>query len=203
MSTQALTAYVAPGDVPAEFWSEALKYAKQTGADPYLLAAIGKHETGYGTLGAGRDGFSLGYGYYGPGDFNINYMDLPGRYDSQLYGAGQQINSFFHNNPVTLDSLKAFQDQSWKPGDTNWYQGVWSAYSSYNRDPNVPGNHTPTLGEKVGTIPDDSPLGVAKNLASGDYKGTLAFYVTMVLVAGLGVFSLSKVFGGGNASASH
>lgn len=195
--------YTAPGDVPAEFWKEALKYSKQTGADPYLLAAIGKHETGYGTLGAGRDGFALGYGYYAPGNFNINYMDIPGRYDVQLYSAGRQINSFFGSKPVTQDSIKAFMEQSWKPGDQNWYKGVWSIYESYNKDPALQ-NHNPGFIDKIGTVADDSPLGAAKkagetvgNLVSGKYNGPIAFFVILVLIGVMGFFSFSKIFTNG------
>lgn len=190
MSTQSLTSYISPGDIPANFWNTDLKYAVQTGADPYLLAAIGRQETDYGTLGAGRMGFSLGYGYYGPNNFDIQYMDAPGQFDQQLYSAGLKVHSYFGNNPVTYDSLLKFAQTQWKPGDpTTWANNVWSFYNSYNKDPSVPGNHTPSLSDKTPPIPEDSLLG----LLTGKDNGTIAYFVIMILLVVLGIFALSKI----------
>jgi len=48
------------------------------GVSPYLIAAIGWHETHWGRLGAGKIGWILGYGYF-PGSkvkgLKINFME--------------------------------------------------------------------------------------------------------------------------------
>lgn len=180
--------YTKPGDVPSDFWSAALRAAKSIGIDPYLIAAIGKHETSYGTQGAGREGYSLGYGYPGPGQGNPKYKDVPGSYDVQITAAAKQIKNYMGNIPVTAISLKDLQDNSWKPGDSNWANAVWKDYKSLN------GNIDPVLNwgsDPTGAATDlkESLTSDAKGIASG-----VTYVVVLLAILGIAAFAANKTF---------
>ena len=120
--------------VPESFMEAATNAGNATGVDPLLIAAIGKHETGYGTLGAGREGYSLGYGYPAPGQGNAKYQDAPGEFSNQTLSAAKQIAGYLGNKDVTLENLTDFMNNSWKPGDKNWANAVWRDYQQLNKD---------------------------------------------------------------------
>lgn len=181
-------AYVKPGDVPADFWAAALRAAASTGVDPYLIAAIGKHETSYGTQGAGREGYSLGYGYPAPGQGDPKYKDNAGSFDVQTMAAAKQWKSYEGNIPVTAVSLNDFMVNSWKPGDTGWANSVWKAYKGLN------GNVDPILNwgsDPAGAAADlkESVSGTARGIASG-----ATYVIVLLVIVGVALFSGVKMF---------
>ena len=112
---------------PSTFWSEALQVGAEYGVNPYLLSAISEHETEWGSLGAGRDGYSLGVGVYDTGDPNSNYQDTTGDYTKQLTWAAQSIAKNFSGD-VTEQNIKNYQIVSGYATDSDWASGVWDAY---------------------------------------------------------------------------
>ena len=117
--------------IPVEFWNACKTYGKQTGADPVLLAAIGRHETGYGTLGAGRSGYALGYGVYSPTNMDPRFRGL----ENQLLYAGKQIDRYMKGAPVTPGSVLAFSVNSWKAGNPQaWAASVWACYANLTEE---------------------------------------------------------------------
>jgi len=144
-----------PTTVPTDFWDAAVNAGNASGVDPTLLAAIAQHETGYGTLGAGRDGFSLGVGVYDAGNPNSNYQDSPGSYTKQLQWAANSIANKFSGN-VSLESIKAYQKASGYATDPNWANGVWDAYQKINNSLSSPGKGKQTAGQKTDAATSDA-----------------------------------------------
>lgn len=115
-----------PPGVPASFWSADVAAANTTGANPWLLAAIAEEETGFGTAGAGRQGFVLGY--------HLNSPSAQGLVN-QLLGAGKAIEaSTFQQQTVNAGSLRSFANNFWEPltpqgtVDPQWAVNVWNEY---------------------------------------------------------------------------
>lgn len=125
--------------IPSDFWTKCQEHGKATGADPELLAAIGRHETDFGTEGAGRQGYALGYGVYGPTNLDTRFQGL----DNQLHYAGAQIARYFKGRPVTSDLVHGFMNDSWKPGDPHWADGVWYWYNNLA----IPGQATAPVSQ--------------------------------------------------------
>jgi len=113
--------------IPENFWKEATAIGGSYGTDPLLLAAIAKHETTFGTEGAGRDGFALGVGVYDSGNPNSNYQDSAGDYTKQLTWAANSLANNF-SGPVTEESIKAYQNASGYATDPDWAKGVYRNY---------------------------------------------------------------------------
>jgi len=130
--------------VPEKFWSEASSIGSAAGVDPLLLAAIAQHETGFGALGAGRDGFALGVGVYDKGNPNSNYQDANGTYTKQLTWAANSLANKFSGD-VTEANIKAYQDASGYATDPAWAKGV---YNSYQRLKATETAGTKTIGTK-------------------------------------------------------
>lgn len=183
--------YVGPANVPDQFWQKDVYEAESVGADPYLLAAIAQHETQFGTLGAGQEGYVLGYGYPAPGKGNPVYKGL----DNQLFYSGLKVNEFFAGAPITEQGLKDFQDQSWKAADPNWYKGVWQIYQGYN-----PPNKGESIADSIAKGIQGTPWGAAYNAGASVRKvvdnasSNAAFYATMVIIALVGVFFFTKIW---------
>lgn len=129
-----------PSGVPTDFWNKAVYYGDRYHADPFLLAAIAKHETNYGELGAGQKGYVLGYGYTDSGPIFGPTTTV----DQQLDGVARKASSFFGSNPVTPQGIQDFENQSWKASDPAWASGVAAAYNQLKggswMDPNQIGN---------------------------------------------------------------
>ena len=98
--------------------------------DPMLIAAIGRHETDWGRLGAGRDGWYLGYGYFPGSTVAEKYRG----FDEQIRGACYQLKRDL-KKPLTADSLMDFSVNSWKAGNPQqWAISVWSIYENLTDD---------------------------------------------------------------------
>jgi len=74
--------------VSAADWALVQQIASKYKIDPYILVAIGKHETGWGTQGAGRSGYTLGVGVPDSGGKVPRYQGLA----AQLEGAAVILN---------------------------------------------------------------------------------------------------------------
>lgn len=113
--------------VPDQFWQAALRIGQETGADVILLSAIAKHETNFGTLGAGRQGYALGYGVYSETNLDPLFKGL----EKQLLYAGRQIANYLGYRAIgktTWSDINSFAIDSWRAGDSAWQKGVWSWY---------------------------------------------------------------------------
>lgn len=116
-------------DIYGKMTAEQQQAVKQTAQiynlPPDLLAAIGWHETHWGELGAGRQGWYLGYGYYPGSTVAEKYRGLV----PQLTGAAKQIAGFFKGREITQDSWLAFSRESWRAGDPDtWAASTWRLY---------------------------------------------------------------------------
>ncbi len=182
----------ANSSIPDNFWSVDVNAATSAGADPYLLAAIAQHETQFGTLGAGQEGYALGYGYPAPGQGNPMYKGL----DNQLFYSGLKVNEFFSGDQVTPDSLYQFALTSWKPGASSdpvssaanakaWADSVWSIYSGYTRDPALTKDNS-----LYGQV--SSAVSTVKSVTSN--AGNTAYFATMVILALVGIFFFVRIW---------
>lgn len=98
--------------------------------EPYLIAAIGWHETHWGTIGAGVGGWHLGYGYYGNPIVAAKYKGL----EKQLKGAHSMILAHF-KFPVTLESTTEFAVNHWKSSvPTAWAKSVYAKFISITKE---------------------------------------------------------------------
>jgi len=114
-----------PDFVKQEDWKKLVVTSIKFGIDPYLLVAIGLHETGWGTHGWGTHGYILGVGC-----FNEKEADpsLKG-FNNQIEWAAEHIADFlpFH---FFSHSLLLFAQYIWKPGNPSlWALSVWKIYT--------------------------------------------------------------------------
>jgi hypothetical protein len=113
-----------PKWMPDKDWCCCICYADRYGTDPYLLAAIGWHETHWGTLGWGRKGFHLGVGCYSETKANPLFQGL----HRQLEWAAQQLGKFMGRN-ITQEKIYEFAKKVWRPGNPlTWATSVWRIY---------------------------------------------------------------------------
>ena len=113
-----------PDFIQPQEWKTLLKYCIVNNVNPYLITAIGLHETGWGTLGWGKEGYILGVGCYS--ETNAD-KSLQG-FDTQIAWATQAISKFFNLHPLK-EEITEFAGKIWKPGDPlAWAQSVWSIY---------------------------------------------------------------------------
>lgn len=104
----------------------AQKYGQQYGVDPGVLLALAKHETDYGTKGAGQQGYTLGFG-----------IDNSAGYERPEYAGveNQYSNTARRLSEKGVDSIDDITEgrASWyAPGPQSgaWASGVGSAYES-------------------------------------------------------------------------
>jgi hypothetical protein len=101
-------------------------------ADPeevYLVAGIGWHETRFGTIGAGKIGYHLGFGYWSGSPYLEKYKGL----ENQLKGAHKMIVANF-KFPVTLESVTDFAFNHWKSSvPTAWAKSVYNKFMEITR----------------------------------------------------------------------
>ena len=111
-------------------WFLVVKYCENYNFTPYLIAAIGWHETHWGKLGAGRYGWILGYGYFAGSTVKEKYKGL----ENQLKGACPMIAKYF-SFPVSQSSCINFATGHWKPSaPASWGRSVYSIYSGLQKD---------------------------------------------------------------------
>jgi hypothetical protein len=118
-------------------WTLVNQICNSNAQEPYLIAAIGWHETHWGRVGAGPGGWHLGYGYYGDPVVAAKYKGL----ENQLKGAHSMILPNF-NYPVTLQSVTDFAVNHWKSSvPTAWATSVYKQFAAItNTVPTSPYN---------------------------------------------------------------
>lgn len=115
-----------PDFIPLADWSFVLSICGWNPELPYLIGAIGWHETHWGRLGAGKIGWILGYGYWPGSTVKDKYKGL----ENQLKGANGMIKSHFQF-PVTLNSVTDFAVNHWKSSaPRSWASSVFSIFLS-------------------------------------------------------------------------
>jgi cell wall-associated NlpC family hydrolase len=111
---------------PSAQMSLAQKYGNQYGVDPRVLLAIAGHETRWGSLGAGRQGYTLGYGVTDGGTLS-KYRGIGNQYRY----AAQTLARW---GVRTLDDILAGKAGAYAT-DPNWERGVASVYRSLGSSP--------------------------------------------------------------------
>lgn len=113
-----------PDFITAEEWNTLLKYCTAYSVNPYLIIAIGLHETGWGELGWGKQGYILGVGCFNETQADISLQG----FNTQISWATQALSKFFGLHPSEQE-LNEFAAKIWKPGDpAAWAVSVWSIY---------------------------------------------------------------------------
>lgn len=111
--------FMAPRD-----WGMVLAICGPQAHITHLVAAIGYHETRWGQLGAGRDGWILGAGCPGSGCAPA-YRGL----DRQLNFACPKLHAYFPDDGFGYVDVLNFAAKVWKPGDpASWAAAVWNRY---------------------------------------------------------------------------
>jgi hypothetical protein len=118
-----------PKFVSEEDWLIVNKFAMHYDLDPYLLVAIGWHETHWGRLGAGRDGYILGVGVL---DRKRRLEQFRGL-EAQLRWASVKLSRWF-DGAINRETLIRFAVQVWRPGNpTAWGDSVYRIYKDLKR----------------------------------------------------------------------
>jgi len=137
-------------------WQKVNNYAVKYGTIPELLAAIGWHETHWGKLGWGRQGFYLGVGAYSETKANYAYQGL----DNQLNWAARKAGQYL-GSQITEQRLINFANDVWKPGNRiAWGKSVFSIYKSLGGSETIP---SPDIPEAYDS---DTQISVEKELNS-------------------------------------
>lgn len=108
-----------PGGISVGDWSLVQQIASQYHVDPYILVAIGFHETGWGALGDGRNGNVLGYGSFDSGS-TYKYAGLA----NQLSGAARLLSGWGVHTIQDVVNGKARRyatDPAWASKVAGWY----------------------------------------------------------------------------------
>ena len=132
-----------PDFIPEADWQATVAICSRWKVDPYFIAAIGWHETHWGKLGAGVNGWILGYGYFPGSTVKEKYRGLY----KQVEGACQQISRDM-KLPITLVNVINFAVTSWKSGaPRSWAASIFSIWSNLVKGIIPP--YTPTEIEDV------------------------------------------------------
>lgn len=188
-----------PGFVSEEDWNVLVKYAGQYGTDPYLLAAIGQHETGFGRLGKGKQGYVMGYGVTHPQAYKWQGLE------KQAEATAKKLGSTI-GQTITPETLYSFAAENWKPDPglapksyEQWSSSVWNIYSnlksisggipSYTKAPVDYAKDPEGTKEAITSGVEATTTGVKDWLSSG-WKNIAYVFVTGILMVlvGIGTF---------------
>lgn len=172
-----------PGGIPDSDWQKVQQYGQKYGVDPYLLVAIGIHETGWGKLGLGRKGLILGVGAYDSGPV-YTWAGL----DRQL---DQGAKILANHGVKTIDDVKAGKAKFWTPSK-GWAESVAKVHARITG-----GSDTVVVAENaalpgVGGIVDgvgsairESVNGVLAQAYNASITGLVFFTAVLAVLAGL------------------
>ncbi|MGB9660648.1 MAG: hypothetical protein ACPL5F_01350 [Moorellaceae bacterium] len=125
-----VTAGEKPSWMPESDWVLVKQVAAQYGIDPYLLAAIGWHETHWGQSGWGRYGYTLGVGAYSEDYADPKYKGL---YAQLMEGA--RIISRYIKGSATPEQLRQLAYEGWRPEDPeSWAGSVGRIYTQLRKE---------------------------------------------------------------------
>lgn len=118
-----------PDFVQDSQWKFILRQCIENNCNPYLIVAIGIHETGWGALGWGRKGFILGVGCFSENNADYNFQG----FENQIKWAASQLGKFFGLHP-TASELQTFASKIWRPGDSDaWASSVYKIFQKTQR----------------------------------------------------------------------
>ena len=119
-----------PNFITEADWANVKVICEHWKVDPYLIAAIGWHETNWGREGAGKIGWILGYGYFSGSTVKEKYKGLY----KQVDGALAQYHTWMQS-PLTLASITNLAVEHWRSGAPEaWARSVYSIYVSLKSD---------------------------------------------------------------------
>lgn len=118
-----------PEYVTDQQWNKLIRSCIMNNVNPFLIIAIGIHETGWGALGWGQYGYILGVGCFSETTAEPAFRG----YDAQIDWATNQIGKFMSLQP-TPDQIAQFAQKIWKPGDpTAWASAVYKYFQKSQR----------------------------------------------------------------------
>jgi len=102
-----------PDFVQDSQWKYILRQCIENNCNPYLIVAIGIHETGWGALGWGRKGFILGVGCFSENNADYNFQG----FENQIKWAASQLGKFFWFSSYGFRIADiCFEDlEAWRP----------------------------------------------------------------------------------------
>ncbi|MHB1253017.1 MAG: D-Ala-D-Ala carboxypeptidase family metallohydrolase [Candidatus Humimicrobiaceae bacterium] len=122
-----------PNYIPDNDWQLVNSICNFNPEEPYLIASIGWHETHWGTIGAGVNGYHLGFGFYPGSPLLAKVKGL----ENQLKYAHKFIMAHFIF-PVTLESTTEFAVNHWKSSvPTAWAKSVYSQFINITKEQSV------------------------------------------------------------------
>ena len=123
-------------DIPVKYqhipFADILRISKEFEVCPYLITAIGWHETNWGKLGLGRQGFHTGYGAYDSGP-DERFAGL----EKQIKGTAGILRRWgMKPGAVTLERLQRGNRGEFGgiyATDENWPNRVWYFYQHFKQ----------------------------------------------------------------------
>ncbi len=152
-----------PDWLPAADWEIVRGICWPWNINPYFIAAIGWHETHWGQLGAGRNGFHLGVSVYPP-----HYgLDQFRGVQAQVAWAAERVNLYLPD-PVDQAAVIEFNRATgYSESPESWGASVWAIFDQLMRGyATGPGSPCPT-----GPTPEE--IGGAVGEAIGGFFGKL------------------------------
>ena len=172
-----------PDQVLQEEFDFVVSSCVASGVDPYLIFAIGWHETQWGTKGWGRYGYILGVGCYNEKKVDEHFKGLV----AQVTWAVHNISDFIGFR-VTQKGLENFARHVWKPGNPSlWAADVWRCYAELI---NAYAPEMPICQEPPKWVVEPLLTLYQKHIINTPY-GDLDFYRTVQIV-----YNFMLVFGG-------
>lgn len=148
--------------VSAADWHLVQTIGQKYGVDPYILVAIGLHETQWGTAGAGRQGYTLGVGVPDGGGLQTQYQGLSAQLDQ---AARILVRNGVHNiQDIAAGKLAPSNGQVKYASDPGWSNNVIGIYnqirgSSVGTGPSTAGGGGPGAGPIGPVGPNSTPGG--------------------------------------------
>ena len=141
-------------DIPAKYqhipFNNITRIAREYNVCPYLITAIGWHETQWGKLGLGRVGFYTGYGAFDHGP-DARFADR----ETQIRGTARMMREWgMHPGRVTLERLQRGNKGEFGriyATDKYWPDKVWRHYQRIKQeidlDEKMPNDFEVTKGQ--------------------------------------------------------
>lgn len=176
-----------PINITQNIWDLINRYADEFNVDPYLVAAIGWHETQWGRLGAGRRGYYTGYGVFGGGRYAQGVSGL----ENQIRETTDKMAKWgMRPGVVTFGRLEQGQRGELPSGiyatDPNWGRAVFSIYQRL-RSNNI--NVTSQQNRQPAAEPEPEP--VITTRPTGLWETPLYFVAITILII-LGTIAFFK-----------
>lgn len=187
-----------PDFVPESDWRLILERARGNLDVAHFIAAIGWHETRWGTVGAGRRGFHLGYGVFDTPNPRVEARTRG--LQNQIDGVIFELSKFFGNRDIQtwrIDraTINRFHDVEWRStagGGAWWRDGVGRIYESLRGRANINiapfdiNRYRPRL-----PTPDQRQVPVRRVTATKIPTGLISTIILFLALA-LGIYAFSR-----------